>query len=155
MTIDLSKPNRDTTLLAPFFQDLLLKALLKCADEGITNLAVFEGYRSPARQDWLYDQGRKRPGVRVTNARAWQSWHQLSLAVDCVFKVGKAWTWEGDWVKVHEIFESVGFETISWERPHFQLTAGMQIAEAAEMSRVHGVGAVWDLVKTRFLLQNK
>lgn len=152
MNADLSKPNRDTTLLSPLVQDCLLKALLACQSVGL-NIALFEGYRSPQRQDWLYEQGRKRPGVRVTNARAWQSWHQLSMAVDCVFRVGKIWTWEGEWDKVHEIFEREGFETLSWEKPHFQITAGMRISEAAELARTDGVKAVWDLIQKRFEMQ--
>jgi peptidoglycan L-alanyl-D-glutamate endopeptidase CwlK len=43
-------------------------------------MAILEGYRSPARQDALAALG---PGV--TNARSWQSWHQYGLAADCAF----------------------------------------------------------------------
>jgi len=43
-------------------------------------MAILEGYRSPARQDALAAAG---PGV--TNARAYQSWHQYGLAADCAF----------------------------------------------------------------------
>lgn len=40
-------------------------------------LQVFEGYRSPIRQNHLFSQVPK-----VTKARAWQSSHQYGLAVD-------------------------------------------------------------------------
>jgi peptidoglycan L-alanyl-D-glutamate endopeptidase CwlK len=41
---------------------------------------LLEGYRSPARQDLLAAMG-----SAVTNARAFQSWHQYGLAADCAF----------------------------------------------------------------------
>jgi peptidoglycan L-alanyl-D-glutamate endopeptidase CwlK len=41
---------------------------------------MLEGYRSPARQDLL-----AKMGSAVTNARAFQSWHQYGLAGDCAF----------------------------------------------------------------------
>jgi peptidoglycan L-alanyl-D-glutamate endopeptidase CwlK len=43
-------------------------------------MALLEGYRSPARQDMLAGMG-----SQVTNARAFQSWHQYGLAADCAF----------------------------------------------------------------------
>jgi peptidoglycan L-alanyl-D-glutamate endopeptidase CwlK len=43
-------------------------------------MAILEGYRSPARQDALAALG-----AGVTNARSWQSWHQYGLAADCGF----------------------------------------------------------------------
>jgi peptidoglycan L-alanyl-D-glutamate endopeptidase CwlK len=43
-------------------------------------MALLEGYRSPARQDLL-----AKMGSAVTNARAFQSWHQYGLAADCAF----------------------------------------------------------------------
>jgi peptidoglycan L-alanyl-D-glutamate endopeptidase CwlK len=43
-------------------------------------MALLEGYRSPARQDLLASMG-----GAVTNARAFQSWHQYGLAADCAF----------------------------------------------------------------------
>ena len=43
-------------------------------------MALLEGYRSPARQDALAASGQN-----VTNARAFQSWHQYGLAGDCAF----------------------------------------------------------------------
>ena len=43
-------------------------------------MALLEGYRSPSRQDEL-----AKAGSHVTNARAFQSWHQYGLAADCAF----------------------------------------------------------------------
>jgi peptidoglycan LD-endopeptidase CwlK len=43
-------------------------------------MAILEGYRSPERQDML-----AKMGGHVTNARAFQSYHQFGLAADCAF----------------------------------------------------------------------
>lgn len=47
-------------------------------------------YRSPEKQEHLYASGRTRPGRKVTNARAYQSAHQYSEAVDICHK-HKGW----------------------------------------------------------------
>ncbi|WP_230179059.1 M15 family metallopeptidase [Aquabacterium sp. CECT 9606] len=44
------------------------------------DMALLEGYRSPERQNLLAAQG-----AHVTNAGAWQSYHQHGLAADCAF----------------------------------------------------------------------
>jgi len=43
-------------------------------------MAILEGYRSPERQNALAAMG-----PNVTNAAAFQSWHQYGLAADCAF----------------------------------------------------------------------
>ena len=58
------------------------RQVLKDAGERGITLVITEGYRSPARQDALYAQGRTTPGRIVTNARAGQSAHQSGLAMD-------------------------------------------------------------------------
>jgi peptidoglycan L-alanyl-D-glutamate endopeptidase CwlK len=44
------------------------------------DMALLEGYRSPERQDVL-----AAAGSHVSNARAFQSFHQFGLAADCAF----------------------------------------------------------------------
>jgi peptidoglycan L-alanyl-D-glutamate endopeptidase CwlK len=44
------------------------------------DMALLEGYRSPERQELLASAG-----ASVTNARAFQSYHQFGLAADCAF----------------------------------------------------------------------
>jgi peptidoglycan LD-endopeptidase CwlK len=44
------------------------------------DMTILEGYRSPERQNELASQG-----ANVTNARAFQSYHQYGLAADCAF----------------------------------------------------------------------
>jgi hypothetical protein len=42
-----------------------------------------QGVRTFAEQDALYAQGRTRKGLRVTNAKGGQSYHNYGLAADC------------------------------------------------------------------------
>ena len=56
-------------------------------------IRLFEGWRSPRRQRYLYEQGRTRPGSTVTYARGWESYHQYGLACDFVGFVDGNWTW--------------------------------------------------------------
>ena len=76
---------RDISKLAPFLVLALNGALDECIEKGYI-VAVFEGYRSPERQQWLYDQGRTRDGKIITYAKPWESFHQYGLAVDIVGK---------------------------------------------------------------------
>ncbi|MDB5468972.1 MAG: hypothetical protein JWR84_532 [Caulobacter sp.] len=81
---DVSVANRDLSLLAPKFREAVTAALADCAGKGLT-AKVNEGFRSNARQAWLYAQGRTRPGKKVTNApTALTSWHGYGLAVDII-----------------------------------------------------------------------
>lgn len=98
-----------------------------------------DGLRDAKRQDWLYAQGRTRPGRRVTDAPAGKSWHETGRAFDVAFvpqgglgpfAEGHPWTllgangkhlgleWGGDWPQKKR------------DRPHFQMTGGLGLAEA-------------------------
>lgn len=98
----------------------------ECYKAGIKNIFITETYRSPARQKYLYEQGRTRPGQVVT----WtlNSKHASRLAFDIAVgppntlydvatlnKVGAiarklGITWGGDWPK-------------NIDRPHFEVKA--------------------------------
>jgi peptidoglycan L-alanyl-D-glutamate endopeptidase CwlK len=66
-------------LNADFSQRLLLAFKIMKEKHGY-EMALLEGYRSPARQTLLASMG-----SQVTNAGAFQSWHQYGLAADCAF----------------------------------------------------------------------
>lgn len=72
----------------------LLENLARAYQTGRTKsrFKLFEGFRSPMRQDALFEQG-------STKARAWQSAHQYGLAADVVVLDGSTWSWkpEHDW----------------------------------------------------------
>ena len=148
MTSQVDKPNRDGNLLAPWFEDKLNEAIAECNELGYP-IRMFEGYRSPARQDWLYGQGRSRPGKKVTYARGWESFHQFGVAADLAFYIDKKWTWEGPWEKVLDVFERHGFESLDFEKSHVQITCGMTTAEAYRMAKEQGILAVWFVIERR------
>jgi len=76
----LADASRNWGLLHPEFSQRLLLAFKIMKEKHGYEMALLEGYRSPARQDML-----AKVGNQVTNARAWQSWHQYGLAADCAF----------------------------------------------------------------------
>jgi peptidoglycan L-alanyl-D-glutamate endopeptidase CwlK len=141
------KVNRNYEDLAPFFAQKLKAALAECSDLGYS-VDLFEGYRSPERQDWLYAQGRSREGKIVTHAKAWQSWHQYGLAADIVGKVNGKWDWSIDYDKIGEVMARHGFETLKFEKAHFQITQGMQIKKAANIAQERGLIAVWFIIQS-------
>ena len=77
MLVDAS---RNWGLLRPEFSQRLLLVFRIMKEKYGYEMALLEGYRSPARQDMLATMG-----AQVTNARAFQSWHQYGLAADCAF----------------------------------------------------------------------
>ena len=72
--------SRNWGLMHPDFSQRLLLAFKIMKERHGYDMALLEGYRSPARQDMLAQMG-----GAVTNARAFQSWHQYGLAADCAF----------------------------------------------------------------------
>jgi len=119
--------------LHPLMRSAVIELDAKFASEGIP-FRVFEAYRSPVRQAWLYAQGRTREGSKVTNAKAWESYHQYGLAVDFVLRIGNQWSWDTSgtlkrhWQRLHEFGREVGLETLSWELPHLQV-ARLKLSE--------------------------
>jgi peptidoglycan L-alanyl-D-glutamate endopeptidase CwlK len=77
MLVDAS---RNWTLLNADFSQRLLLAFKIMKEKHGYEMALLEGYRSPARQNLLASMG-----SNVTNAGAFQSWHQYGLAADCAF----------------------------------------------------------------------
>ena len=77
MLVDAS---RNWTLLHADFSQRLLLAFKIMKEKHGYEMALLEGYRSPARQNLLASMG-----SNVTNAGAFQSWHQYGLAADCAF----------------------------------------------------------------------
>lgn len=151
-TKDVQKINRDYASLAPFFAEKLRIAIQECNESGL-NVALFEALRSPDRQDWLFGQGRTREGNKVTNARAYQSWHQYGLAADLCFKEAGGWVWRKNapWDKVHAIFHKHGFETLKFEQAHVQITGGMLVSKAMRIAQKDGLLALWSIVQSGVL----
>ncbi|KQV46161.1 MULTISPECIES: M15 family metallopeptidase [unclassified Duganella] len=76
----LSQADRDWQRLDQDFARRLLLVFGVMRDRHGYEMVLLEGYRSPERQDRL-----AAAGSHVSNARAFQSFHQFGLAADCAF----------------------------------------------------------------------
>ena len=138
--------NRDIALLAPFLVIKLTGALDECHELGYP-LALFEGYRSVDRQEYLYQLGRSLPGKVITYARPGQSFHNMGLACDLVFKIDGKWVWDGQYDKIEQIMLKHGFSSLKFERCHFQITGGLTAKKAWEIAQNHGLLHLWSIVE--------
>ena len=121
-------------LLAPVCK-AALDAQAECNAAGLIHLITCT-YRSPADQDALYAQGRTKPGPKVTNARAGQSFHQWRVALDLYPMIGGKPDFSGthpNWQKIAAIYKKHGFAwAFEWvkfkEKPHFEMTGGKPLS---------------------------
>jgi peptidoglycan L-alanyl-D-glutamate endopeptidase CwlK len=111
-----------------------VELLRRCDSEGL-EFRLFETFRSPQRQAWLYQHGRGLPGTKtVTRARPWFSYHQYGLAADFVLFLEGEWNWSTAgrsgvrWKRLHELAVGLNLEPLNFELPHLQL-AGLRIAD--------------------------
>ncbi|WP_240219754.1 M15 family metallopeptidase [Rheinheimera hassiensis] len=126
---------RDTRLsvLHPEFRSRLLSLLSSLNQESIP-FQIFEAYRSPGRQQQLYQRGRTTTGPKVTNAAPWSSLHQYGLAVDIVLYEDGKWSWDDSgekkhwWKRLHELAQMYGLENPTWDRGGIQLN-GITLSE--------------------------
>lgn len=80
---DLGLASRNWAKLNDDFRQRLLVVFKIMKERYGYDMALIEGYRSPQRQAMLAAKGSS-----VTNAGAWQSYHQYGLAADCAFYRG-------------------------------------------------------------------
>lgn len=126
---------RDLNELHPKVKELAEKLIVACEQEGI-KIGVSETYRTKERQDYLYEQGRTRPGNVVTYAKGsdMRSYHQWRLAFDVYHNV-KGHEYDTNVLKkIGIIGMKLGLEWGgSWsgfkDTPHFQYTFGLSIQE--------------------------
>lgn len=128
-----SSNQRDLALehLHPIARRVLPGIVQQLRDEGHP-FDMFEAFRTPQRQAYLYAQGRTRPGIIVTRSGPWASYHQYGLAADLVLHIDGQWSWDtsnphrASWRRMHELGIEAGLEPLSWELPHLQI-AGLTI----------------------------
>lgn len=158
---DFDTANHDLTLIAPAFRRAVEAAIEECARHvPRLDVKVHEGFRSQARQSWLYQQGRSRPGNKVTNApTSLTSWHGYGLAVDIVHLTQAYWPFGRDpahaaqnekwFADVAKVFKANG---CSWggdwkhpDTPHMQWwrCTASPTQGARDLMRTSGVRAVW------------
>lgn len=133
---------RDINKLNPYVKAKVIELQEICKSKNI-KLGISETIRTDERQDYLYAQGRTRPGTIVTNAKGAdkQSYHQWGLALD-IFQNLKGSEYERSFLNtVGEIAESIGFEWGGrWlgfqDAPHLQMTFGLTIQDLKEGKKV-------------------
>ena len=77
----LIEASRNWQLLDDNFSQRLLLVFKIMKERHGYDMIILEGYRSPERQNKLASMG-----SNVTNAKAFQSYHQFGLAADCAFQ---------------------------------------------------------------------
>ena len=136
------KSSNKVDALLPEVKAAANSALNACKTAGYI-VAVTCTYRSPQDQMACYAIGRR--GIKgekpVTNAKAWQSYHQFRLALDIIVSLNGKPLWnprtkeeKAAWVAVSEIFKKHGFSwAADWktnvEYAHFQFGGEVSLAE--------------------------
>lgn len=128
-------PSRKIEDCSPELQPKLKEFLAQCTAAGL-DILVTCTYRSDAEQAQLYEQGRTKPGPKVTNAKPGQSRHNdtlngkpASTAFDIVPLVAGKPVWNAShpaWKQAGAIGVGLGLDWAgNWktfrEYPHFQL----------------------------------
>lgn len=116
---------RDISELLPVAQTACRLLFQECYKAGIRDIFITETYRSQARQDYLYAQGRTRPGQIVTWTK--KSRHTSRLAWDIAVAPPKSLYDTATLNKVGAIARKLGIIwggdwTGSIDRPHFEVT---------------------------------
>lgn len=115
--------------LHPDVQDRARTILAAWKEKGLDVLVTCT-YRSNEEQDELYAQGRTKPGMKVTKARAGESQHNYRLAIDVVPIVNGKPVWDAEsplWHIMAAVARSVD-KSVAWggnwprfkDFPHFE-----------------------------------
>jgi peptidoglycan LD-endopeptidase CwlK len=121
-----SRSEKVIATLLPEVQPYVRALIVKAAAAGITIKAI-SGLRTYAEQNALYEQGRSKPGKKVTNARGGYSNHNFGIAFDIgVFEGGKYIPESPKYKAIGAIGMDLGLEWGgNWksikDEPHFQL----------------------------------
>ena len=120
---DITTACRDINELTPAAQQACKLFLERCAEKGL-KVRITETYRSQERQNYLYEQGRTRPGNKVTWTK--KSRHTSRRAWDiCQNVKGKEYADSGFFKACGQIAKELG---ITWggtwkqaDTPHFEI----------------------------------
>ena len=132
---DVKTTCRNINELAPVAQKACRLFLQECEEAGL-NVLITETYRSSERQDYLYEQGRTRPGKVVTWTR--DSRHESRMAWDiCKNIKGQEYSDTAFFAKCGAIAKKLG---ITWggtwktpDQPHFEVTKDWKYEEDEEV----------------------
>lgn len=128
--------SRDVNDLLPKVAEKVRAFIAACKKDGI-DIIITSTYRDAQSQNELYAQGRTKPGKRVTNARAGESWHNWRCAADFVPIAGGKAQWNNDalWNRCGAIAERCGLEWAGRfvkfrEKAHVEYHPGITLADA-------------------------
>lgn len=142
--------NRGLAVLAPRFLERVEQVVEAMQEKG-WDPWIFETGRTKERQEWLYAQGRTRPGSIVTKAKSHlTSWHGYGLAVDIIDAKEHWGAPAGFWEALGKACADHG---LTWgghwksfpDRPHCQwgrMPAGPTVSDVA-LAQHPGTPAVW------------
>lgn len=127
---------RDLNELLPVAQTACRLLFQECYKAGITDIFITETYRSQERQNYLYEQGRTRPGQIVTWTK--KSRHTSRLAWDIAVAPPKSLYDTATLNKVGAIARKLG---ITWggdwkgsiDRPHFEVTKDWKVPKGYKL----------------------
>lgn len=126
-TASVTEANADADALSPEFRAKLGRVVNRMHDEFGHDVELVEGFRSQSRQDFLYAQGRTRPGDVVTWTKS--SRHTLGLAAD--LKVDGTYDNPIAYQRLAQIAAQEGLRTLGAKDPgHVELPS-------------HGGAAAW------------
>lgn len=115
---DVSKPVADTDALSPELQQKLGRVIERMRNEYGHDVRVVETVRSQERQDYLFEQGRSRPGNIVTWTR--DSAHTHGDAVDV--NIDGSWSNAEGFARLQRIAREEGLRTLGVRDPgHLEL----------------------------------
>lgn len=137
---------RDIKQLHPVAQEACNLFMAECKKAGL-NVLITETYRSQARQNYLYEQGRTRPGNVVTWTK--NSRHTGRMAWDiCKNVKGKEYSDAKFFEQCGAIAKRLG---ITWggtwktpDRPHFEVTSNWKAPKTTKVDQYKNT------VKSRF-----
>lgn len=130
---------RDLAELTTAAQQACRLLFQECYKAGIANIFITETYRSQERQNYLYEQGRSRPGPVVTWTR--NSNHKSRLAWDIAVGPPQYLYDAATLAKVGAIARKLG---ITWggdwkdkiDRPHFEVKSTWKIPKGYVLGKV-------------------
>lgn len=148
MSLYIDRPTKEKIAIAhPKLRDELEELVEKINKDiltGSANVRITHTLRSFEEQAELYAQGRTKPGKKVTNAKAGDSFHNYGLAIDIVLIInGAIASWDtkkdfdkdqqSDWMEVVKVFKDAGWVWGGdWrtfrDLPHFEKTFGNTIS---------------------------
>ena len=135
MNEDITRACRDLNKLSPKGKQACELFLAECKKQGL-NVLVTETYRSQARQSYLYEQGRTRPGRIVTNVEK-VGYHNSGNAWDiCKNVKGQEYSDNAFFSKCGAIAKTLGIEWGGYwsgfvDKPHFQISNSWQPPKTA------------------------